>query len=112
MVVVVSSSSVMSCDIINVTSLFLPVFFFESAKKMATNNDLSSRFAWRDDLVRELIELYREKPCLYDTRSKQYHNRDLRRKCYEEIAEHLGSTSKFDRSAKAFHYLSLILSKV
>lgn len=78
----------MSCDIINFDS-------FSKVLKMATNSDLS-RFAWRDELVRKLIELYRDKPCLYDTRSKQYHNRDLRKKCYEEIAEQLGSTSKFN----------------
>ena len=67
---------------------------------MATEGQLS-RFTWRDDLVRELIELYRAKTCLYDTKSKKYHNRDLRKRCYEEIAEQLGSTGNCVLSCSA-----------
>lgn len=66
---------------------------FSSGKKMATNSEFP-RFVWRDELVQELIELYRVRPCLYDSKSKDYHNRDQKKKCYEEMAQNLGSTGK------------------
>ena len=61
---------------------------------MATINGELPRFFWRDELVQELIDLYRERPCLYDSKSKDYHNREMKKKCYEEMAEHVGASGE------------------
>ena len=53
---------------------------------------MSHGLEWTEQKVRELIVLYEERPCLYNTKSKEYHNRDLRNKSYEEIASQLGIT--------------------
>lgn len=34
---------------------------------------------WSDDLVLRLINLYQAKPCLYDVREKDYHNRQKKK---------------------------------
>lgn len=44
--------------------------------------------------VSELITLYEEKPCLYNTKLKDYFNRDLRGKALQEIADKLGRTGE------------------
>ena len=37
-----------------------------------------------------LIELVRERVALWDQRDKNYHNRDLRAKLWDEVGEELG----------------------
>ena len=49
---------------------------------------------WTEGVVSELITLYEERPCLYNTKAKDYFNRDLRRKSLEEIANILGKTGE------------------
>ena len=44
------------------------------------------------NLMCELINLYEERPCLYNTKCTDYHNRDHRRKSLEEIANKIGTT--------------------
>ena len=60
---------------------------------MATE-DATARFLWRDELVEQLIDLYKERPCLYNTMLKEYHDRDLKKKCHDEIAQILNTSSK------------------
>ncbi len=66
---------------------------------MATNVNVNqngelTKFFWRDELVQELIDMYRERTCLYDSKSKDYHNREVKKKCYEEMADQIGSSGK------------------
>lgn len=35
--------------------------------------------------IQEFNEMYRELPCLWKVKSKEYSNRDLRRKAYEKL---------------------------
>jgi len=48
---------------------------------------------WTTSKIVELISLYEEMPCLYETTSKDYFNRDLRNKALQEIVERLGEFS-------------------
>ena len=50
---------------------------------------------WEDSVTRLLIVYYRENPCLYDVASKEYQDRDLKRKVVDEIAMKLGTSSEF-----------------
>ena len=43
-------------------------------------------FEWTAETSDQLISLYEERPCLYNTTLKEYHNRDARKKALEEIA--------------------------
>ena len=55
-------------------------------------------FLWKDSLTERLIELFKGNPCLYDTKCADYHNRDLKKKILEEIADEVGTTSKCSTS--------------
>ena len=41
---------------------------------------------WTEDRVEQLVALYEEHPCLYDNKSKDYSNRDIRSTAVKEIA--------------------------
>ena len=41
---------------------------------------------WTQEKVEQLIGLYEDRPCLYNTTLKEYHNRDARKKTIEELA--------------------------
>ena len=47
---------------------------------------------WTADKIAELIDLLGGRPCLYNTKLKEYFDRDARRKAHEEIATALGVT--------------------
>jgi hypothetical protein len=53
----------------------------------------------RSELVAEviledkLVDIWSEFPCIYNVRSPDFKNRDLREKAFEEIAEKLGQSS-------------------
>ena len=49
---------------------------------------------WTSDKVSELIGLYRDHPCLYNTKHKEYHNRDLRSKAMDVISTTMGLTGE------------------
>ena len=44
---------------------------------------------WTVAKVIELIELLQDRPCLYNTKDKCYHDRTLRRKATKEISDAL-----------------------
>ena len=46
----------------------------------------SNTYTWTAEKIFELIDLYEERLCLYDTKHKDYFNRDLRGKALAEIA--------------------------
>ena len=45
---------------------------------------------WSNEKVSELIDAFQAKPCLYNTKHKSYHNRDLRRKAHVQLSELTG----------------------
>jgi len=47
---------------------------------------------WTEERIDELISLFEDRPCLYNTKSKDYHNRDRRKKAFDEIAATLEVT--------------------
>ena len=54
----------------------------------------SAEFEWRFDNTSQLINLYETFPCLYDIRSKDHNNHDMREKALVEIAAKLETTSE------------------
>ena len=54
----------------------------------------------RSELVAEailedkLVDIWPKFPCIYNVRSPDFKNRDLREKAFEEIAEKLGQSGK------------------
>ena len=54
----------------------------------------SEEFEWNYENVCKLIECYEKFPRLYNTKSKEYRNRDKRDKASREIAETERTTSK------------------
>ncbi len=42
---------------------------------------------WTADAVGRLIDAIQERPCLYNTKLKDYFNRDKRSKAFSEISE-------------------------
>jgi len=44
--------------------------------------------SWSNEKAAELITMYEQEPCLYNTKNKDYHNRDLRSL---KISEHFGN---------------------
>ena len=57
---------------------------------MATNNSIVAEAILED----KLADIWPDYPCLYDVRSPEFKNRDLRDKAFQEIAEKLGTTCK------------------
>ena len=56
---------------------------------MAANSSM-----WSLGKVAELLDLYEERPCLYNTLHKDYHNRDLRSKALKELSVACGFPGK------------------
>ena len=57
---------------------------------MATSSVVVSEALLED----KLADIWPDYPCLYDVRSRDFKNRDLRDKSMQEIAEKLGQTVK------------------
>ena len=49
-------------------------------------------FQWSYAKVEQLIDVIENRECLYNTKSKDYHNRDKRRSAMQEIATALTAT--------------------
>lgn len=45
----------------------------------------------------QIADLWPDYPCLYDVRSPDFKNRDLRESCIEKIAEQVGKSGKLAR---------------
>lgn len=52
-----------------------------------TSDPQTSRapFEWTKALTLHLIELYRQRPCLWNVKCEEYRNRDAKYKAYEEL---------------------------
>ena len=61
---------------------------------------------WTEERIDNLIMLLDERPCLYNTKSKDYFNRDRKKKALDEIAAVLDITGK----RSFFHTYSYYIS--
>eukprot|EP00731_Ephydatia_muelleri_P000817 Em0001g817a len=52
----------------------------------------SGTIEWNYENIEQLIELYEQRPCFYDTKSKDYFNRDVRSVALQDIAKVLNTT--------------------
>ena len=63
-------------------------------------------FIWRESMIERLVELFKQHPCLYDSNNEHYHNKDHRKVILDEIANELGTDSKFCvRGRPHFYFL-------
>ncbi|KAL5515722.1 hypothetical protein EMCRGX_G000929 [Ephydatia muelleri] len=53
----------------------------------------SGTIEWNYENIEQLIELYEQRPCFYDTKSKDYFNRDVRSVALQDIAKVLNTTA-------------------
>ena len=60
-------------------------------------------YSWSMEKTFRLIEFYEENPCLYNTKEKQYHNRNLKSRVLVEILTAL------DVSSQSFILIILII---
>ena len=51
-------------------------------------------FRWTEDRIEQLVVLYEEHPCLYDNKSKEYSNRDVRSTAVKETAAAMEATGQ------------------
>ena len=56
-------------------------------------------FPWSTESISKLIELYEQRPCLYNTTLKAYFNRDLRSKAMAEMTAALKASGKLIHSS-------------
>lgn len=61
---------------------------------METTSALPGSFVWKESMVDQLIILFRDNPCLYDTNYDDYHDKDQKKASFEKMAEELGITSE------------------
>ena len=69
----------------------------DASTSMETGNNnlgVDEKFTWKESTTEKLLQLYRDNPCLYDSKCKDYHNRDTKRKVLEDIARTIGVSSK------------------
>ncbi|KAL5460156.1 hypothetical protein EMCRGX_G033583 [Ephydatia muelleri] len=52
----------------------------------------SGTIEWNYENIEQLTELYEQRPCLYDTKSKDYFNRDVRNVALQDITKVLNTT--------------------
>ena len=50
----------------------------------------SQEHRWTDERTERVIALFEERPCLFNTKIKDYSNRDKKGKAYDEIANAMG----------------------
>ena len=61
-------------------------FVLKMAREMAVS--------WIDERIEQLITLFEDRPCLYNTKIRTYFSRDVRKKASEEIAVAMGLPGK------------------
>ena len=66
----------------------------DSAAAASSETAERSSFRWTDQRIDKLITLFEDRPCLHNVKSKNYFNRDLRRKALAEIGTALGTSGK------------------
>ena len=80
---------------------------FYSTRLVAPNIKGSSRrrckkkmaAVWTVNKIEQFIDLYEQRPCLYNTKMKEYHDRDIRKKAMEEISGVLEVSGEYPMNA-------------
>lgn len=72
-----------------------PSTSLEAGNSSINGQNVDEKFTWKESTTEKLLQLYKDNPCLYDSKCKDYHNRDTKRKVLEDIARSIGVTSKF-----------------
>ena len=87
------------------TALLSSDYFKETAKSMVNKSEkmASTSIDWTYENIEQLIELYEQRPCLYDTRSKDYFNQDVRNDAIQDIAKVLNTTGKKKINNRSIH---------
>lgn len=57
--------------------------------------------------LEKLITCVHERPALWDQKNKHYHNRDIVRRCWSEVAEECESDSKYK-----VHYVHNLFTRI
>ena len=55
---------------------------------------VDEKFIWKESTTDKLLQLYKANPCLYDSKCKDYHNRDTKKRVLEEVARSVGVNSE------------------
>ena len=71
------------------------IFILKMAELTASDNPATTtagkqKFKWKDELVEKLIDLYEERPRLWDISDRSYSKRDVKEKALSEIKEEMG----------------------
>ena len=56
-------------------------------------------YVWSAVKTQKLISLYKNYPCLFDTKSAVYKDKMLRQEVWQHLADEMGTTSKTNRLA-------------
>ena len=59
------------------------------AEVKAVKKEKEKNFRWTDDDIDILIDLFEERPCLWDISSKSYQKREVKERAFNEISEAL-----------------------
>ena len=70
----------------------------ETPSKQGTGKN--RRRTWKNENMKTLIECYEQRPCLWNTFDKDYHNKDRKQLVLSEIEEILGDIPKEELQAK------------
>ena len=65
----------------------VPIFVYFLLSRL-----LERPFYWSDEKQQVLIDIFQEKAYLYNTKHKDYFNRDIRNKVLNEMATEFGTT--------------------
>ena len=65
------------------------------AASQQTQGEEESLLGWTRQKLIDLVDVYKNRPCLYDNTSPGYHNRDERARAWIEIAELMSREGEF-----------------
>ena len=77
--------------------------------EMATKS-MSEEILWSSSRTVELIELYEAHPCLYNTKLKEYHDRNLKSKAWGVISTVLSVPGKSPIMSLQYHTRTLTVN--
>ncbi len=63
--------------------------------KVAIAISLKMADFWTTEKVTELIDMYKQYSCLYNTKDKDYHNRNLRSQAISNLAKAMGCEGNY-----------------
>ena len=77
---------------------------------MATREEVNGNDLVNEVLLEDrLVEIWPDYPCLYDARSTDFKNRDMRQQAFEEMAKKLSQTGTYIET-RAIYLIHLVIS--